>query len=66
MEFIKNLILPISSASGNHRCIQNGKIADMLSLLEGEEVIAILSDLHTVITPLFDFYANKKTNYLDF
>lgn len=38
----------------------------MLSQLEGEEVIALLSDLHSVITPLYEFYANKKTNHMDF
>lgn len=66
MEFVKNFILPISTVAGNHRCIQNGKIAEILSQLEGEEVIALLSDLHAVITPLFEFYANKKTNHMDF
>lgn len=38
----------------------------MLSQLEKEEVIALISDLHTVITPLYEYYSHKKTNQMDF
>ncbi len=65
IEFIRNLILPLAQVQGQ-RGNQNDKIATMLQQLEGEEVIALLSDLHAVITPIYHVYANKKTGYLDF
>ena len=38
----------------------------MLVYLESEEVINLLSDLHGVITPLYDIYASKRTTFMDF
>lgn len=38
----------------------------MLKFLEGEEVITLLSDLHGVISPIYDVYSSKRTSYLDF
>lgn len=38
----------------------------MLKFLESEEVITLLSDLHGVISPIYEVYSSKRTNYLDF
>lgn len=38
----------------------------MLSYLESEEVITLLSDLHGVISPIYEVYSSKRTNYMEF
>lgn len=38
----------------------------MLQLLEGEEVITLLSDLHGVISSVYEVYASRRTGFLDF
>lgn len=65
-ELIKVKLLPLAVSNNDDRCIQNGKIAQMLRLLEGEEVITLLSDLHGVISPLFEIYADRRSALMDF
>lgn len=43
-----------------------GKLSDMLHMLESEEVINLLSELHQVIIPIYQVYANAKTSNIDF
>ena len=53
-------------SNSDDRCIQNAKIAQMLRLLEGEDVITLLSDLHGVISPVFEVYADRRSALMDF
>lgn len=46
--------------------VSNNKMGTVLQMLESEEVITLLSELHQVITPLYLVYANLKTGYIDF
>jgi hypothetical protein len=41
-------------------------MGEMLHLLESEEVINLLSELHQVITPIYHVYASPKTGHLEF
>jgi hypothetical protein len=66
IEFIKLKLLTLAVSQNEDRSIQNNKIATMLKFLEGEEVITLLSDLHGVISPIYEVYASKRTSYLDF
>jgi hypothetical protein len=38
----------------------------MLQLLEGEDVIQLLSELHGIIQPIYEVYASRRTNMIDF
>ena len=41
-------------------------MGEMLHLLESEEVINLLSELHQVIIPIYQVYANVKTSHFEF
>jgi hypothetical protein len=62
IQFIKYIILPLSQVHQH----PSGKMGEMLHLLESEEVINLLSELHQVITPIYHMYANAKSGQVDF
>ncbi len=60
--FIKHLILPLTHQHNP----QSSRLSEMLQMLESEDVISLLSELHGVIAPIYAVYASKRTACIDF
>lgn len=60
--FIKHLILPLA----NQHNPPSSRLSEILHMLESEDVIGLLGELHEVIAPIYSVYASKRTACVDF
>eukprot|EP00347_Sterkiella_histriomuscorum_P013365 403364992 len=59
INFMNENILPLENKNIDNKQIFSNKIANMLSKIENEQVLILLSDLYTVIYPIYELYADQ-------
>mmetsp|Transcript_39533 Transcript_39533/g.38017 ORF Transcript_39533/g.38017 Transcript_39533/m.38017 type:complete len:201 (+) Transcript_39533:874-1476(+) len=60
VEFVKELIVPLSNNVNEKRCVHSKKIQHLLTMLDNQDMIDLLTLLHKAIIDIYKSYADNK------